>query len=264
MAEETRPPPHERTSALPRRVPGAGGLTPGQVRRGFLPGGTPRSREAGAHARPGPQPGRPSRDRGRATPARFTAAALARRERDSVSASRDVAGPLRRSTAHEPAVADRAGSVPHAGDAVPPSPSPRRWRPRRPACSAPLGRRDRGGRDRDGQSRQPSPRSEPTIAAGHAPRHSPPARRNRPARSGHASHACRAARQACHACGRPDSAGIDRPAARPGQARARKQARTAPTRVGPAQARAARRSSPGSRDRPGAGSLRAWPSRSCS
>jgi len=44
MAEDSRPP-SEGTSELPRRVPGAGGLTPGQVRRGFLP-----ARTAGAPA----------------------------------------------------------------------------------------------------------------------------------------------------------------------------------------------------------------------
>jgi hypothetical protein len=36
MAEDSRPP-HERSGALPRRVPGANGRTPAQVRRGFLP-----------------------------------------------------------------------------------------------------------------------------------------------------------------------------------------------------------------------------------
>jgi len=35
MAEDSRPPPGE-PAGLPRRTPGAGGLTPGQVRRGFL------------------------------------------------------------------------------------------------------------------------------------------------------------------------------------------------------------------------------------
>jgi hypothetical protein len=37
MAEDSRPPrPDKQSEALPRRVPGTGGLTPAQVRRGFL------------------------------------------------------------------------------------------------------------------------------------------------------------------------------------------------------------------------------------
>jgi hypothetical protein len=40
MADDARPPPPERSAALPRRVRGASGrLTPGQLRRGFLPTG---------------------------------------------------------------------------------------------------------------------------------------------------------------------------------------------------------------------------------
>src|SRR5271165_686455 len=41
MAEDSRPPPEP--SELPRRIPGTGGLTPGQVRRGFLPARRPTS-----------------------------------------------------------------------------------------------------------------------------------------------------------------------------------------------------------------------------
>jgi hypothetical protein len=41
MAEDGRPPPPDQQSGeLPRRVPGTGGLTPAQVRRGFLPPAT--------------------------------------------------------------------------------------------------------------------------------------------------------------------------------------------------------------------------------
>jgi hypothetical protein len=41
MAEDGRPPsPDKQSGALPRRVPGTGGLTPAQVRRGFLPPST--------------------------------------------------------------------------------------------------------------------------------------------------------------------------------------------------------------------------------
>lgn len=54
---------NERSTALPRRVPGAGGLTPAQVRRGFLP---PRAPESGATQAPpdrerpaAPRPGGP-------------------------------------------------------------------------------------------------------------------------------------------------------------------------------------------------------------
>lgn len=41
MAEDSRPRPSDRPPELPRRVPGAGGLTPGQVRRGYLTARTP-------------------------------------------------------------------------------------------------------------------------------------------------------------------------------------------------------------------------------
>lgn len=39
MAEDSRPPPPDKQSGAspPRRVPGSGGLTPAQIRRGFLP-----------------------------------------------------------------------------------------------------------------------------------------------------------------------------------------------------------------------------------
>jgi hypothetical protein len=41
MAEDSRPPPPDKQSgALPRRVPATGGLTPAQIRRGFLAPGT--------------------------------------------------------------------------------------------------------------------------------------------------------------------------------------------------------------------------------
>ena len=122
MAEETRPPPHERKSGLPRRVPGAGGLTPGQVRRGFLPGRTP---EAG---KPAPtQGGTPAGPTEPARPQPGSSSPRGSLPRRSPGASAiqspppSTRRPIRRSTAHEPASVDRP--APSATDNGAPSPA---------------------------------------------------------------------------------------------------------------------------------------------
>ena len=61
VAEDSDHRPTERSTALPRRVPGTGGLTQAQVRRGFLP---PRAPESGTNQTPPQTPPRPQdRDR---------------------------------------------------------------------------------------------------------------------------------------------------------------------------------------------------------
>ncbi len=84
MAADSDPPPRpsdEQSAELPRRVPGAGGLTPAQVRRGYLPAtripgtsGTTAAR-AGTSGTTAARAGHPARETGPAAPATFAASA---------------------------------------------------------------------------------------------------------------------------------------------------------------------------------------------
>lgn len=110
MAEDSDPPP-ERSAALPRRVPGAAGLTPAQVRRGYLPSRAP---ESGAPQTP-PKP----RDRARSAPPR-TGGSLPQR---SPGTSAIQPPRVSRPAASGPDATPEADSAPEANSTEPPSPA---------------------------------------------------------------------------------------------------------------------------------------------